>query len=93
VCGSFRISSGDEYLNYAIRNRKEWEQRGAEYVYNACCSLLHTISFKNAVSHYTRRRVVADMMEAANKKTGGRPTVPPTPIEDPKQNTGTAGTA
>merc|ERR1711933_524024 len=26
-CGVFGVSS-DEYLNYALRNRKEWEQRG-----------------------------------------------------------------
>jgi hypothetical protein len=28
-CGVFGVSS-DEYLNYAIRNRKEWEARGQE---------------------------------------------------------------
>jgi hypothetical protein len=26
-CGVFGVSS-DEYLNYAIRNRQEWEERG-----------------------------------------------------------------
>ncbi|GKY99152.1 hypothetical protein MPSEU_000870700 [Mayamaea pseudoterrestris] len=30
-CGVFGVSS-DEYLNYAIRNRKEWEARGEEVV-------------------------------------------------------------
>lgn len=30
-CGVFGVSS-DEYLNYAIRNRKEWEERGREAV-------------------------------------------------------------
>lgn len=26
-CGVFGVSS-DEYLNYAVRNRKEWEEKG-----------------------------------------------------------------
>lgn len=30
-CGVFGVSS-DEYLNYAIKNRKEWESRGQEVV-------------------------------------------------------------
>jgi hypothetical protein len=30
-CGVFGVSS-DEYLNYAQRNRKEWEERGKEVV-------------------------------------------------------------
>jgi hypothetical protein len=30
-CGVFGVSS-DEYLNYAMRNRKEWEDRGQEIV-------------------------------------------------------------
>jgi hypothetical protein len=30
-CGVFGVSS-DEYLNYALRNRKEWEQRGQAIV-------------------------------------------------------------
>lgn len=30
-CGVFGVSS-DEYLNYAIKNRKEWEHRGQEVV-------------------------------------------------------------
>lgn len=30
-CGVFGVSS-DEYLNYAIRNRQEWEKRGREEV-------------------------------------------------------------
>lgn len=30
-CGVFGVSS-DEYLNYAIKNRKEWEDRGEEVV-------------------------------------------------------------
>jgi hypothetical protein len=30
-CGVFGVSS-DEYLNYAVRNRKEWEERGREVV-------------------------------------------------------------
>ena len=30
-CGVFGVSS-DEYLNYAIQNRTEWEERGAEMV-------------------------------------------------------------
>lgn len=30
-CGVFGVSS-DEYLNYAVRNRKEWEERGKEVV-------------------------------------------------------------
>jgi hypothetical protein len=30
-CGVFGVSS-DEYLNYAMRNRKEWEDRGQEVV-------------------------------------------------------------
>ena len=30
-CGVFGVAS-DEYLNYAIRNRKEWEERGQEIV-------------------------------------------------------------
>lgn len=30
-CGVFGVSS-DEYLNYAIRNREEWERRGSEMV-------------------------------------------------------------
>jgi hypothetical protein len=30
-CGVFGVSS-DEYLNYAIRNRQEWESRGGEIV-------------------------------------------------------------
>jgi hypothetical protein len=30
-CGVFGVSS-DEYLNYATRNRKEWEDRGQEVV-------------------------------------------------------------
>ena len=30
-CGVFGVSS-DEYLNYALKNRKEWEQRGLELV-------------------------------------------------------------
>jgi hypothetical protein len=30
-CGVFGVSS-DEYLNYAIRNRQEWETRGREVV-------------------------------------------------------------
>ena len=28
-CGVFGVSS-DEYLNYATKNRKEWEQRGQQ---------------------------------------------------------------
>jgi hypothetical protein len=31
ACGVFGVSS-DEYLNYAIANRKEWESRGRERV-------------------------------------------------------------
>ena len=30
-CGVFGVSS-DEYLNYAEKNRKEWEERGEEVV-------------------------------------------------------------
>ena len=30
-CGVFGVSS-DEYLNYAVKNRQEWEIRGAEIV-------------------------------------------------------------
>mmetsp|Transcript_20754 Transcript_20754/g.48157 ORF Transcript_20754/g.48157 Transcript_20754/m.48157 type:complete len:108 (+) Transcript_20754:207-530(+) len=30
-CGVFGVSS-DEYLNYALQNRKEWEERGQEVV-------------------------------------------------------------
>lgn len=30
-CGVFGVSS-DEYLNYALANRKEWEQKGREIV-------------------------------------------------------------
>ena len=30
-CGVFGVSS-DEYLNYALRNRAEWEARGKELV-------------------------------------------------------------
>ena len=30
-CGVFGVSS-DEYLNYAVRNRREWEERGREVV-------------------------------------------------------------
>jgi hypothetical protein len=30
-CGVFGVSS-DEYLNYAVRNRQEWEQKGREVV-------------------------------------------------------------
>lgn len=30
-CGVFGVSS-DEYLNYALKNRKEWELRGQEVV-------------------------------------------------------------
>ena len=30
-CGVFGVSS-DEYLNYALANRKEWEQKGHEIV-------------------------------------------------------------
>lgn len=33
-CGVFGVSS-DEYLNYALRNRKEWEQRGESIVAEA----------------------------------------------------------
>ena len=31
-CGVFGVSSG-EYLNYAIKNRSEWEERGAGIVH------------------------------------------------------------
>lgn len=31
-CGVFGVSS-DEYLNYALKNRKEWELRGKEVVH------------------------------------------------------------
>ncbi len=30
-CGVFGVSS-DEYLNYAMKNRQEWEARGREVV-------------------------------------------------------------
>jgi len=30
-CGAFGVSS-DEYLNYALTNRNEWQQRGQEVV-------------------------------------------------------------
>jgi hypothetical protein len=30
-CGGFGVSS-DEYLNYALWNRQEWEERGQEIV-------------------------------------------------------------
>ena len=30
-CGVFGVS-GDEYLNYALQNRAEWEQKGREVV-------------------------------------------------------------
>ena len=30
-CGVFGVSS-DEYFNYALNNRKEWESRGQEIV-------------------------------------------------------------
>jgi hypothetical protein len=30
-CGVFGVSS-EEYLNYAIQNRAEWEERGEEIV-------------------------------------------------------------
>jgi hypothetical protein len=30
-CGVFGVSS-DDYLNYAVKNRKEWESRGQETV-------------------------------------------------------------
>lgn len=30
-CGVFGVS-GDEYLNYALKNREEWERRGQEVV-------------------------------------------------------------
>jgi hypothetical protein len=31
-CGVFGVSS-DEYLNYAVKNRDEWEARGQEVVH------------------------------------------------------------
>jgi hypothetical protein len=31
-CGVFGVSS-DEYLNYAVQNRQEWESRGEEIVF------------------------------------------------------------
>ena len=31
TCGIFGVSS-DEYLNYALQNRAEWEERGQEIV-------------------------------------------------------------
>ena len=30
-CGVFGVSS-DEYLNYAVKNREEWEKKGMEVV-------------------------------------------------------------
>lgn len=40
-CGVFGVSS-DEYLNYAIKNRKEWEAKGQEVV----TSMLEKINAK-----------------------------------------------
>ena len=31
TCGVFGVSS-DEYLNYALANRREWEEKGEEIV-------------------------------------------------------------
>lgn len=34
-CGVFGVSS-DEFLNYALQNRAEWEERGEEVVQELC---------------------------------------------------------
>lgn len=44
-CGVFGVSS-DEYLNYAMRNRKEWEQRG-EAIVDEMVKRLHSKSMQS----------------------------------------------
>ena len=44
-CGVFGVSS-DEYLNYAQRNRKEWEERGEEVVQEMIAKARQDISGK-----------------------------------------------
>lgn len=39
-CGVFGVSS-DEYMNYAIKNREEWEMRGQEVVANMVERLIY----------------------------------------------------
>ena len=47
-CGVFGVSS-DEYLNYALRNRKEWEQRGHSIV----AEMIERLQEKNGESTST----------------------------------------
>jgi hypothetical protein len=55
-CGVFGVSS-DEYLNYAMENRREWEARGQE----AIAEMVEVVHLANATSKVTvRRRMSTD---------------------------------
>jgi hypothetical protein len=44
-CNIFGVS-GEEYLNYAVRNRAEWKERGQEIVENMIKELVPAIAEK-----------------------------------------------
>ena len=48
-CGVFGVSS-DEYLNYALKNRQEWEDRGREVVEE----MLHAIEATTTINEPRR---------------------------------------
>ena len=45
-CGCFGVSS-DEYLNYAMANRKEWELKGEDVVQEYLAYYVHQTSAKD----------------------------------------------
>jgi hypothetical protein len=48
-CGVFGVSS-DEYLNYASRNRSEWEKRGRDVVSEMVARIAQKTSLANSLS-------------------------------------------
>lgn len=73
-CGVFGVSS-DEYLNYALQNRKEWELRGREIV----TEYMRTMDRKQVASHLHKasaasvdmegREIIADLSMSLRKRS------------------------
>jgi hypothetical protein len=54
-CGVFGISS-DEYLNYALRNREEWERRGQEVIAEMVNATANFASSPSGQAEYVKLR-------------------------------------
>ena len=83
-CGVFGVSS-DEYLNYAMKNRKEWELRGQEVVE----SMVEDVKEAYADSPHIERlaedpiELTPELMEQAKLEPKADPEVTPVPVVVP----------